>query len=88
VLGRFDQSSFLFFLPNTGPDGAEVMAQRIRAAAEQARIADLVGDPLDIAVGISYYPHPEIREREELFARAREAFHAGQRDGGVVIRAD
>jgi GGDEF domain-containing protein len=88
VLGRFDQSSFLFFLPNTGPDGAEVMAQRIRKAAEEARIADLVGDALDIAVGISYYPHPEIREREELFARAREAFHAGQRDGGVVVRAD
>ena len=88
VLGRFDQSSFLFFLPNTGPDGAEVMAERIRRAAEQANLADLVGDPLEIAVGISYYPHPDIREREELFSRAREAFQSGQRDGGVVVRAD
>jgi GGDEF domain-containing protein len=88
VLGRFDQSSFLFFLPNTGPDGAEVMAERIRRAAQAASLADLVGDPLDIAVGISYYPHPDIHEREELFARARAAFQAGQRDGGVVVRSD
>ncbi|MEM7308726.1 MAG: GGDEF domain-containing protein [Planctomycetota bacterium] len=88
VLGRFDQSSFLFFLPNTGPDGAEIMASRIRAAAEEAALTDLVGDRLEIAVGISYFPHPEIEEREELFARARDAFHSGQRDGGVVVRAD
>ena len=88
VLGRFDQSSFLFFLPNTGPDGAEVMASRIRESAEEASLADLVGDALEIAVGISYFPHPDIEEREELFARAREAFHSGQRDGGVVVRAD
>jgi GGDEF domain-containing protein len=88
VLGRFDQSSFLFFLPNTGPDGAQVMAERIRQAAELASLGDLVGDPLEIAVGISYFPHPEIKEREALFARAREAFHSGQRDGGVVVRAD
>jgi GGDEF domain-containing protein len=88
VLGRFDQSSFLFFLPNTGPDGAEVMAERIRQAAETASLGDLVGDPLEIAVGISYYPHPDIKAREALFGRAREAFHSGQRDGGVVVRAD
>ena len=88
VLGRFDQSSFLFFLPNTGPDGAQVMAERIRQAAEEESLGDLVGDALEIAVGISYFPHPDIRDREELFSRAREAFHSGKRDGGVVVRAD
>ena len=88
ILGRFDQSSFLFFLPNTGPDGAEIMAGRIRRAAEEAELSDLVGDPLEIAVGISYFPHPDIDAGEELFGRAREAFRSGQRDGGVVVRAD
>ena len=85
VLGRFDQSSFLFFLPNTGPDGAEVMARRIRVAAEEQGLSDLVGDPLEIAVGISFCPHPEIEQREDLFTRAREAFHSAQREGGVVL---
>ena len=88
VLGRFDQSSFLFFLPNTGPDGARVMAERIRRAAEEEGLRDLVGDRLQIAVGISYCPHPEIHRREDLFARARAAFLAAQREGGVVVSAD
>jgi diguanylate cyclase (GGDEF)-like protein len=87
VLGRFDQSSFLFFLPNTGPDGAAVMASRIRRAASEERLHDLVGDPLVIAVGISHCPHPAVRRREDLFARARAAFLEAGREGGLA-RAD
>jgi len=87
VLGRFDQSSFLFLLPNTGPDGAGIMARRIREAAEAEALRDLVGDRLEIAVGISTCPHPAVKVREDLFARARAAFHAAQREGGVVIHS-
>jgi len=83
VLGRFDQSSFLFFLPNTGPDGAEVMARRIQIAAQEEGLRDLVGDPLELSVGISFFPHPEIRRREDLLTRARQAFLSGQ--GGIVV---
>ncbi len=88
VLGRFDQSSFLFFLPNTGPDGARIMARRIREVAEEESLRDLVGDPLEIAVGISFYPHPEVARREDLFSRARAAFLAAQREGGVVVSSE
>ncbi|MAB80812.1 MAG: hypothetical protein CMJ89_15800 [Planctomycetes bacterium] len=88
VLGRFDLSSFLFFLPNTGPDGARIMADRIRHAAEEKGLADLVGDRLKIAVGISFCPHPRIQRREDLFSRARAAFLSAQREGGVVVHAD
>jgi len=88
LLGRFDQTSFLFFLPNTGPDGAEVMASRIHEAAEEQGLRDLVGDELDIAVGISFCPHPEVERREDLFSRARSAFLSAQREGGVVVSAD
>ena len=87
VLGRFDQSSFLFFLPNTGPDGAQVMARRIREEAETEGLRDLVGDRLTIAVGISTCPHPDVEQREDLFTRARKAFLEAQRDGGVVLHA-
>jgi diguanylate cyclase (GGDEF)-like protein len=88
VLGRFDQSSFLFFLPHTGPDGAEIMARRIRTAAEEEGLRDLVGDRLAISVGISFAPNPEVRVREDLFKRAREAYFAAQRSGGVVVSTD
>jgi diguanylate cyclase (GGDEF)-like protein len=87
VLGRFDLSSFLFLLPNTGPDGAAVMARRIREAAEVEGLRDLVGDRLTVAVGISTCPHPAVKRREDLFSRARAAFLAAQRDGGVVIHS-
>lgn len=88
VLGRFDENSFLFLLPNTGPDGAEIMARRVADAAEERRMLDLVGDRIEVAIGIANYPSPDIDQREELYAAAREAFlearHAG---GGVVISA-
>lgn len=84
VLGRFDESSFLFLLPRTGPEGAEVMAMRVGQAAQEQGLSDLVGDPLVISVGIACCPSPEIRRREDLFGQAREAFHEATRDGGGV----
>ena len=87
VLGRFDESSFLFFLPNTGPDGARVMAERIKAIANDRGLSDLVGDPLDIAAGISFYPHVDITRREDLFGRAREAFLAARAEGTGLVTA-
>lgn len=85
VLGRFDESSFLFLLPRTGPDGACVMAERVRSAAEETGLRDLVGDPLAISVGIACAPHPEIRRREDLYARAREHFFTARQAGGGVV---
>ena len=84
VLGRFDESSFLFLLPRTGPEGAEVMAMRVGQAAQEQGLSDLVGEALVISVGIACCPDPEIRRREDLFGRAREAFHEASRDGGGV----
>jgi diguanylate cyclase (GGDEF)-like protein len=85
ILGRFDKSSFLFLLPNTGPDGAGVMAERVRTAADEMGLADLVGDALVLSIGISTCPHPEVGRREDLYARAREAFFAARREGGGVV---
>ena len=87
VLGRFDESSFLFLLPNTGPDGAKVMAKRVGEQAGERKILDMVGDPVVISVGISSCPHPDVRRRDDLFATARRAFLDAQQKGGGVICA-
>lgn len=87
ILGRFDESSFLFFLPNTGPDGASVMAGRVGEIAQARGLRDLVGDPIVISVGIASCPHPEIRRREDLFARTRKAFFEARQEGGGVVAA-
>ena len=85
VLGRFDESSFLFLLPNTGPDGAKVMARRVGEQASERKIHDMVGDPVVISVGISSCPHPDIRRRDDLFTQARRAFLDAQQKGGGVV---
>lgn len=85
VLGRFDESSFLFLLPNTGPDGARIMARRVGDLAQQRNLRDLVGDPVVISCGIATVPHPDIQRREDLFAQTRRAFFAARQDGGGVV---
>lgn len=85
VLGRFDESSFLFLLPGTGQDGAQVMARRVEELATERGLRDLVGDPLAIAVGIASAPHPEVARKEDLFARARTAFASARAEGGGVV---
>jgi GGDEF domain-containing protein len=87
VLGRFDETSFLFLLPNTGPDGAKTMAKRVGELTKERRLADLVGDPIVISVGISTFPHPEVRRKGDLFAKARAAFNDARLKGGGVVCA-
>jgi len=87
VLGRFDENSFLFLLTNTGPDGARVMARRVGELARERSLADLVGDPLVISVGIANFPNPEIRRKGDLFAKARAAFNDARLKGGGVVCA-
>ncbi len=85
ILGRFDENSFLFLLPHTGPDGAVVMARRVVELAERQKLRDLVGDAVKLSVGISFHPHPEVARREDLFGRARAAFLDARRTGADVV---
>lgn len=85
VLGRFDESAFLFLLPRTAAEGAGIMARRVGDRAQERGLTDLVGDALIISVGISCCPHPDIREREDLYRCAREAFVEARAAGGGVI---
>jgi len=61
------------------------MARRVEELAAERGLRDLVGDRLALAVGISCSPHPEVRRKEDLFARAREAFLAARAEGGGVV---
>ncbi len=87
ILGRFDESSFLFLLPNTGPDGASVMARRVGDLAQKRGLRDLVGDPLVISVGIATAPAADVKRREDLFAKSRKAFFSAREVGGGVVAA-
>lgn len=88
VLGRFDLNCFLFLLPNTGLSGAKIMAERVLEAANRKKMKDLVGEPLEVSVGIAVCPHTSITEREDLFQASRRAFEKAQQSGGGVEIAD
>lgn len=85
VLGRFDENTFLFLLPNTGPDGAEIMARRVSASVEARKLKDLVGDPMVLSLGIATYPAPDLKRREDLFARVHDALLEARHKGGGVV---
>ncbi|MCP5023587.1 MAG: GGDEF domain-containing protein [bacterium] len=85
VLGRFDENTFLFLLPNTGPDGAKIMARRISSSVETSELTDLVGDPLVLSLGIATYPSPDLHRREDLFARVHDALLEARHKGGGMV---
>ncbi|MFT4647968.1 MAG: diguanylate cyclase (GGDEF)-like protein [Planctomycetota bacterium] len=85
VLGRFDENTFLFLLPNTGPDGAQIMARRVSASVETRGLKDLVGDPMVLSLGIATYPAPDLVRREDLFARVHDALLEARHKGGGVV---
>jgi diguanylate cyclase (GGDEF)-like protein len=85
VLGRFDENTFLFLLPNTGPDGAEIMARRVSASAAARGLKDLVGDPMVLSLGIATYPSPDLKRREDLFTRVHDALMEARNKGGGVV---
>ena len=87
VLGRFDETSFLFLLTNTGPDGAKIMARRVGEQASERKLMDVMGEPLVISVGIATYPNPDVRRKGDLFAKARAAFNDARMKGGGVVCA-
>jgi len=87
ILGRFDESSFMFLLPQTGAEGAGIMAKRVAEEAEREGLCDLVGDPIVLSVGIACTPHPGILQREDLFRGARQAFLSARGKGGGVVAA-
>ena len=86
ILGRFDENSFLFLLPQTGPEGAGIMARRVREEAEREGLKDLVGDTMQLSVGIAAFPNEAIQRREDLYAQARQAFLEARSRGGGVVR--
>ncbi len=85
ILGRFDESSFLFLLPGTGVDGASIMAHRVAEMAEERGLTDLVGDPMCMSVGIATYPSTQIERREDLYQSARDGFVSARSQGGGVV---
>ncbi|PIE23713.1 MAG: hypothetical protein CSA62_06290 [Planctomycetota bacterium] len=68
VVGRFDETSFLLLLPQTGSQGAKVLASRVLQAIQESVESPI---PLDPAVAIVSTPRHGIERKDELLDLAR-----------------
>ena len=86
ILGRFDLSSFLLLLPETPPDGARAMAERIVSTIGELGLRDVVGDPLELSIGIVSCPHPDVIRAADLYRLARQTAREASGSGrGVAV---
>jgi GGDEF domain-containing protein len=80
VLARFAPSTFLFLLPGTGPDGAEVLARRILAALGE-RLGPAVTKGL--ACGLAAVPSSQIPDRKAFLVHAEACLQAARQDAAA-----
>jgi diguanylate cyclase (GGDEF)-like protein len=83
---RFGGEEFLVLLPETDRRGAEVVAERLRRAAEALPIFRLGGElaeeaKITISVGVAAFPDPRIRSELDLITQADEALYIAKRQG-------
>jgi len=78
VLARFSADVFLFLLPGTGADGAQVLANRI-VESLKSRLHGLVA--ANPSGGLSTVPSAEIRDRKSFVAVAEACMNTAMSDG-------
>ncbi|MFM1873202.1 MAG: hypothetical protein RL398_2624 [Planctomycetota bacterium] len=79
VLARFAPTVFLFLLPGTGSDGAEVLARRMLAALRERDFGDVELAP---ACGLVTVPSSEVPDRKAFLVIAEACLRRAQAGEG------
>jgi diguanylate cyclase (GGDEF)-like protein len=88
LVARVGGEEFVVMLPDTGLEGADLMAQRIQERLAQLEFGSNVGNlGLTVSVGITVYNH-EVAENksinvlvDQLYSQADRAMYEGKRQG-------
>jgi diguanylate cyclase (GGDEF)-like protein len=79
VVARYGGEEFTVILPETSLEGARLVAERLRATIERARI--LRDRPITVSIGVASRSGRRRRTGEELVARADSALYRAKRRG-------
>ena len=81
VIGRFGGEEFVVALPNTGPDDAKAVAERLKMQVAELPLKEEMSElSLSITIGIAIANTEEV-DLEALISRADQALYVGKRDG-------
>ncbi len=84
IVARYGGEEFVLVLPNTGIEGAETIAERIRVLLQQAQIphkGSPVSKLLTVSLGIAaMYPHP-LKAPDDLVKIADKALYQAKANG-------
>jgi diguanylate cyclase (GGDEF)-like protein len=87
VVSRFGGDEFTVILPQTGPEGAQIIAERIRQRIEETTFlaSEGLGVRITASVGIASFPD-HGRSKDDLIARADQAMYTvkGRGKNGVA----
>ncbi len=89
IAARYGGEEFLVLLPETDDSGAELFAERIRAAVHDYEFARAEGAPslrLTASIGVAVFPAARIESVEDLFTRADTALYRAKADGRNRVR--
>jgi diguanylate cyclase (GGDEF)-like protein len=80
VLGKHEQDTFLLVLPQTGADGAQEAAERVRAAVEQHAFSMAPSGAITVSLGVASLPRAGA-DAKALVAAAERALAEAKRTG-------
>ena len=81
VIGRFGGEEFVVALPDTSPDDAQVVAERLKTKVAELPLMEEMSEMcLSVTIGIAI-AHGEEVDLQALISRADESLYVGKRDG-------
>jgi len=81
VIGRFGGEEFIVALPNTGPEDAQIVAERLKKRVAELPLKEGMSELcLSVTIGIAL-AHPEEADLESLITRADQTLYVGKRGG-------
>lgn len=81
VIGRFGGEEFVVALPNTSPDEAQIVAERLKERVAELPLKEDMSELCpSVTIGIAVAHNEEV-DLESLFTQADQRLYVGKRDG-------